>query len=643
MAGAVELAGVVEAALRALHADAAADAAYVLLAGGNVEQPPPTWRAVLAVMDEFGVRGEDLSRVAARAGVPYVLGLDDREARAVLGLLRELGFGGGQMVRVIAQRPSLLSDVAAVRERVALLRTLSFTDRDVRNVATKWPGLLALDAGRAGRVIDFLCRSEVGFTRASLRSLVRRAPWLLVYDVREHVAPAVGWLRRSFLDGAPGVSLEQIVRASPHVLGMSPAAMSAVLDFLRDGLYFDDHCVVSVVRQFPPILTSSVDGVLAPAVRFLSDELALGEDDIARIVRAFPAILTLDVQTDMRPNVDFFRARGVRNVGRIVARLPPVLSYDIETNLAPKLDYLVTGLGLTAYDILRFPGYFSYSLTGVIEPRTRFLQKCGIPVTQSGLNMALAPTDEAFCERVAFAPIEHYTAFRIQLREKRAYIAAAAVAAALVPVKGGLDTATAPSPVAVGSPAAAAGGGVPSAAAVALELSTGRTRVAGQPKWPSPARASGSPRAFVREGDSAGADVDGASGDRRGPSPTSARPGDTLSVLSSLSSLPFERSVPAAPGGLEWAVAQDSAGDGEDAEESVEAAVDLSRPSPLPVSLRPLNPPRPRRRKRRLRATDARLPWSPKALPTGAPASRTGDLEASENVRGAGLDGGRAR
>lgn len=37
------------------------------------------------------------------------------------------------------------------------------------------------------------------------------------------------------------------------------------------------------------------------------------------------------------------------------------------------MDYLVENMGLSVYDVLTFPAYFSYPLDTVIEPRTEFL------------------------------------------------------------------------------------------------------------------------------------------------------------------------------------------------------------------------------------------------------------------------------
>ena len=99
-------------------------------------------------------------------------------------------------------------------------------------------------------------------------------------------------------------------------------------------------------------------------------------------------------------------------MGRMVTRLPPLLSYDLDAEIIPKMLYLEGILGLTVYDVMKFPAYFSYSLVRRIEPRTRFVQATGGSVTRMGLNMVLTLTDKEFCKRVANAPLDRYIEFR---------------------------------------------------------------------------------------------------------------------------------------------------------------------------------------------------------------------------------------
>ena len=90
---------------------------------------------------------------------------------------------------------------------------------------------------------------------------------------------------------------------------------------------------------------------------------------MAKICRAFPSLLGLNAEQHFDPTVQFLSSIGVVNIGRYVQRLPPVLGYDVDTNLIPKWNYLRDELKLSAYDVTRFPAYFSYPLDKIIMPR----------------------------------------------------------------------------------------------------------------------------------------------------------------------------------------------------------------------------------------------------------------------------------
>lgn len=406
---------------RALGADTAADLAYVSLSTGNatLDYQAHTWSRVLDVFAARAVNGTVLSRIAQRLGVADLLKLDPADVGAVLEYLSSyVNLSDVECNRVIVQRPDIFKDPQQMREVVEALEGADMELRDIQRVVQRWPGLLLLDAGRIDRAAAFLRSRHVGFSTPHLRSLLRRAPWILVYDIDADMVPALACLREvlGVVDSAP---VDQYVRASPLLLGTSPAVMREVVTFLTDSVGLDLAMLNAALRSFPPLLTCSIVVNLAPAANFLTNDLSLERAELAKVVRAFPAVLTLDVECDMREKVNYLRSRGVINVGRIVKRLPPILGYDLETNIIPKMEYVEQELGLSAYDILRFPGYFSYSLEKCIEPRTKFLQAKGLSVTQSGLNMALALTDEDFCERIAKVPASQYFAFRKAYKQKK--------------------------------------------------------------------------------------------------------------------------------------------------------------------------------------------------------------------------------
>lgn len=408
----------IESSFRALGADAAADLAYVALSPSTTP-PSPNWPAILALLSTHGIKGSVLSRVARRLSIPTLLHLHPPTVTAVLTFLQDdLNLAPQHLARVISQRPDLLLSSANLPRLLAALSAAALTPKDIAQVVSRWPGLLLVDAARIARIARFLASPLVALAPPHRRALLRRAPWVLVYDVDTEMAPAAAFLRDT-LAVPDGYSLQRFVLASPLLLGTSRAAMEGVVRFLREDVGLDRNMLRAAVRGFPPLLTCSVVDTLQPAVAFLKEELGFDSDDLARVVRAFPTVVTLDVECNMLVVVNFFRQRGVVNVGRIVKRLPPILGYDLQTQIIPKMEYVVEELGLSNFDILNFPGYFSYSMEKCIEPRTKFLQAKGLSVGRWGLNMVLALTDQDFCARVAHSPPEQYYNFRKAYRHQK--------------------------------------------------------------------------------------------------------------------------------------------------------------------------------------------------------------------------------
>ena len=404
----------VEQRFRVLGADAAADLAYVSLSTGTatVELASPTWSMLMDTLASHDINGSVLSGIAERLGVPELLRLDPAHVVSVLHYLSTyVQLADAERNRVIIRRPDILKSPEPLRNAVEALETSGMRLKDIKTVVQRWPGLLLLDARKIIRVTAFLQTPAVGFSLPNLRSLLRRAPWVLVYDIESEMTPAISYLK-GVLDLPNKAPVDQFIRARPLLLGTSPDAMQKVTNFMSDVVGLTPTMLSAALRSFPPLLTCSIDATLAPAASFLSKDLSLEPDELKKLVRAFPTILTLDVEGDMRQVVNYFRRKGIINVGRIVKRLPPILGYDLDTNIIPKMEYIEQELGLSSYDILTFPGYFSYSFEKCIKPRTKFLQAKGRSVTESGLNMALGLKDEDFCERIAKVPVSQYYAFK---------------------------------------------------------------------------------------------------------------------------------------------------------------------------------------------------------------------------------------
>lgn len=353
-----------------------------------------------------------LSGLTRRLGVSALLSLDAERVKATLSYLTEyLALEEAHLKHVALHRPYILDCRQPVEKAVHALERAGLKLEDIRRIVLKWPGLLMLKEARINRAVAFLRSYWIGFSDPYLRSLLRRAPWILVYDIDTEMAPAVSFLRET-LTLSDSVPIDYYVRACPLLLGTSRWTMRSVVTFLTQQVGLSNVEVISVIKSFPPILTCSVEDDLEPVFQYLIEELKLDTLSLAKAIRAFPALLTLNVESDIHAVVNFFKSRGIRNIARIVSRLPPILGYDLEADIIPKMQYIENELRLSSFDVLQFPGYFSYSLTRCIEPRTKFLLARGRFVTQAGLNLILSLTDEGFCSRIVQCPVSQYYAFR---------------------------------------------------------------------------------------------------------------------------------------------------------------------------------------------------------------------------------------
>lgn len=402
-----------ESHLLALCADDAASAAKLQLQSSTPVSLPPhsaqTWHLVLHALAAAAIVGFPLSRLIQRLGFDAFFALSPDNTRAILYHLRHnLNMTLAQRRRIVTNNPHVLTfDATAMLDTIQSLRETGLESIHIRAIVLRWPGALQLSPLHIRRVANYFTRPPVSLSPSMIVPLLRRAPWLLVYDVDKNLAPIVDWLS----DNIPPSSLDKTVASNPRVFSAKRDELSKVRDFLHTVVGLSSRKTAIVIASYPPLLTLPVDSVLAPAVHTLLNEVPLAPNELVNCVRAFPAILSLDPETTVQPVVNFFRRRGVVNVARIVIRLPPVLGYDVDTNLAPKMDYLLCDLGLDIFHVLKFPAIFSHPLENCIKPRTRFVIFQGKSISKVGLSQIVSLSDTEFSERLIGVPVSVYYAF----------------------------------------------------------------------------------------------------------------------------------------------------------------------------------------------------------------------------------------
>ncbi|CAM9444454.1 unnamed protein product, partial [Ectocarpus fasciculatus] len=367
------------------------------------------WRQNLDGLRSKGFSGADVCNMLALC--PQLLALDfEGQVVPTMELLRQLGMRPTDVRRVIRKAPEVLAprpDGSTAAEAVDVLRTLGLRNRHLKMEAMRWPQLLAVPPGSFFQLAAFLASEEVGIKSTNIGSLIRQAPWLVLQPIDGQMLPVVRFLRIAGV-----VDVERVLRAYPKVLCASiRGELAPRVRFLWSDVGVSEEDLPRVLQTFPLVFALPLSR-MKDVMAFLSEDLTISRNDIAKIIRAFPSLLGLERERHMLGVVRYLKFLGVQNVGRFVSRLPPVLGYDVETNLAPKMDYLVEKMGLSVYDVLTFPAYFSYPLDTVIEPRTEFLAIRGRPITLVGLNIALHQGDADFARKVARVQPRVYQDFK---------------------------------------------------------------------------------------------------------------------------------------------------------------------------------------------------------------------------------------
>lgn len=379
----------------------------------------PEWPAMLDALASLGLDGGAMAQMLVR--YPSLLTLAAARLFRIAGFLQDdVGISCKSVRYILSRRPSLIAapvdGLLGLRASALALQRLGVEKgNQLRNLVATNPGVLAISARQMERVSEAVCifsggAETDGLSPSRLGPLIRKAPWMLLYDADEEI-PAV----LEALQSLENLDIDRVLRSFPDVLGLDVDAqvLRVFNTLLGIGLEVED--VAAVIESFPRVLGASVDVQLLPVIEYLQRELGISRADLCKIVRAFPATLTLDVDADILPKVQFLRDIGVTNVGRIVTLLPPILGLDVSTQLMPKMRFL-DKVGLSAFDMARFPQFFAYPLQEIIRPRLLFLAYLEIPLTSKPLEWLIAPTDKDFCElTLGGVSVEVYERFRCAL------------------------------------------------------------------------------------------------------------------------------------------------------------------------------------------------------------------------------------
>jgi len=373
------------------------------------------WRNVLTKLNkELRIPGNKISDMITRfSGLLAVNPQRIDDLKALLTDRMELSLK--EVRYILSRRPSLLSyEVWGERgfeATVQELLKLGIKKKHLQIVLMNFPGVLTVKPKTIMSVVDVLCDEDSGGLdiEKDFLPLVRKAPWVLLFDPSREIEPVVECLFSLELD------LRKVVSAYPMVLGLKVDEQILESIAILQEFGFENYEIAYMIESHPAILGTEIVGGTFKMLQYFQHELEIDQQSLQKMIRAFPPLLHLDMQRHVLPCVDFLGEIGISNVGRILALIPPILWMDVETVLRPKLDFMLK-IGLTVFDVARFPQVFAYPLDRILRPRLLFMRYLEIPVTSKPLEWIIAPTDQSFCEvTLGGIRLELYNQFLQQL------------------------------------------------------------------------------------------------------------------------------------------------------------------------------------------------------------------------------------
>ncbi|CAM8966738.1 unnamed protein product [Rhodiola kirilowii] len=253
-----------------------------------------------------------------------------KHLHSVFGILKDYGFSGNQIAKLIRKRPSTLWSDAAIQSRLQFLEEKGFTKQNISELIMTNP--LILGRGLETRLQpawDFF-RTCIG-TDDNVKLAVKRWPWLLTADLNNTVQPNVVLL----IDhGVPLASISKLIVSDPKTVIRNPERMLRVIVDLKESgrdpkspMFI--RALGSMVNMSEPVWNRKIEALKS---------IGLTEGDIKFLFRKYPICLACS-EEKLRASFDFLVNTMKLDVPSIVAR-PLILMYGLEKRVRPRMNVL---------------------------------------------------------------------------------------------------------------------------------------------------------------------------------------------------------------------------------------------------------------------------------------------------------------
>ncbi|KAL9674882.1 hypothetical protein QQ045_003081 [Rhodiola kirilowii] len=255
-----------------------------------------------------------------------------KHLHSVFGILKDYGFSGNQIAKLIRKRPGTLglkSD-AALQSRLQFLEEKGFTKQNISEFIVTNPRVLERGLETRLQPAWEFFRTCVG-TDDNVKLAVKRWPWLLTADLNNTAQPNVVLLMDH---GVPLASISKLIVSQPMTIIRSPERMLRVIVDLkesgRDPRSPMFICALRVmVNMSEPTWNRKIEALKS---------IGLTEGDIKFLFRNYPLCLACS-EEKIRASFDFLVNTMKLDVPSIVAR-PLILMFGLEKRVRPRMNVL---------------------------------------------------------------------------------------------------------------------------------------------------------------------------------------------------------------------------------------------------------------------------------------------------------------
>jgi hypothetical protein len=162
-----------------------------------------------------------------------------------------------------------------------------------------------------------------------------------------------------------------------------------------------------IVREWPGVLTLSIEENLEPKLSWLQERLQLDSKSLSKLVQSDPSVLGMSIEDNLERKLVWLQARlelDDKGLYSVIERFPSLLGMGIETNIEPTIEFYEDCLGSNAAipTIAMDPILLGYSLENRLKPRLAQVQEAGIPLDTGTISRMAKYTDERWSTGLAY-------------------------------------------------------------------------------------------------------------------------------------------------------------------------------------------------------------------------------------------------